>query len=252
MIAFTHVPSPNLVQCELTHVDRSPIDIDLAVRQHECYRDSLQAAGCSVRVFDFNRDLADSVFVEDVAVVLDEIILMGCMGVESRAPEVESWRKRLSEIRTIIELPLGAKLEGGDVLRIGRDLVIGISTRTNKIAIEAITKIVKQFGYVVHPVSVIGCLHLKTACTALDDETLLLNPQWLDCESLPFKKKIIASDKWGANVVRLPDQILTNSEHRATIDQLDQLGYRVTAVDLSEFAKAEAGATCLSLLIAPP
>lgn len=249
MIALTHLPSPNLVQCELTHVDRCPIDIDLSVRQHKCYCDSLQAAGCTVRVFDFNRDLADAVFVEDVAVVLDEIILMGCMGVRSRLPELDGWRKLLSEFKTVAELPGGATLEGGDVLRIGRDLIIGISTRTNRIAIEAVTKMVRPFGYVVHAVPVIGCLHLKTACTALDDETLLLNPRWLDCASLPFKKKIFALDKWGANVVRLPNQILTNSEHLATIDQLDQYGYRVTAVDLSEFAKAEAGATCLSLLI---
>ncbi len=249
MIAMTHVPSPNLAQCELTHADRHPIDLDLAIRQHRCYREALHAAGCAVRVFDFNVHLADAVFVEDVAVVLDEIILMGCMGVESRAPEVAGWRSILSEIRTVAELPAGAKLEGGDVLRIGRDLIIGISTRTNSIAIEAVTKMVSPFGYVVHAVPVIGCLHLKTACTALDDETLLLNPNWLDCASLPVKKQIVALDQWGANVVRLPNQILTNSEHLATIDQLHRLGYPVIAVDLSEFAKAEASATCLSLLI---
>ena len=108
---------------------------------------------------------------------------------------------------------------------------------------------VSPFGYVVHAVPVIGCLHLKTACTALDDETLLLNPHWLDCGLLPVKKQIFALDKWGANVVRLPNQLLTNSSHLATIDQLARLGYPVTAVDLSEFAKAEAGTTCLSLLI---
>ena len=249
MIALTHVPSPNLVQCELTHVDRRPIDIDLAVRQHECYRDALHAAGCTVRVFDFNQDLADAVFVEDVAVVLDELIIMGCMGVKSRLPELDGWRKIFIEIRKVVELPVDALLEGGDVLRIGRDLIIGISTRTNRLAIEAVTKLVSPFGYVVHAVPVIGCLHLKTACTALDDETLLLNPNWLDCASLPVKKQIVALDQWGANVVRLPNQILTNSEHLATIDQLQRLGYPVTAVDLSEFAKAEAGATCLSLLI---
>ena len=249
MIAMTHVPSPNLAQCELTHVDRHPIDMELAIRQHTSYREALHAAGCSVQVFDFNRNFADAAFVEDVAVVLDEIILMGCMGVESRAPEVGGWRRILSEIRTVVELPADAKLEGGDVLRIGRDMIIGISTRTNRTAIEAVTKMVSPFGYVVHAVPVFGCLHLKTACTALDDETLLLNPHWLDCASLPVKKQIFALDQWGANVVRLPNQLLTNSEHLATIDQLERLGYPVTAVDLSEFAKAEAGATCLSLLI---
>ncbi len=249
MIALTHVPSPNLAQCELTHVDRQPIDMELAVRQHACYRDALQAGGCSVRLFDFNQTLPDAVFVEDVAVVLEELIVLGSMGVRSRLPELKAWREILSEFRTVAELPAGAMLEGGDVLRIGRDLIIGISTRTNTIAIEAVSKIVSRFGYEVHPVPVIGCLHLKTACTALDDETLLLNPKWLDSESLPKKRKIITADRWGANVVRLPERILANAEHCETIEQLERLRYPITAVDLSEFAKAEAGATCLSLLI---
>ena len=249
MIALTHLPSPHLDRCELTHIDRKPIDFELAVAQHEAYRGVLQSAGYSVRAYDFNRNYADSVFVEDVAVILDEVIVCGAMGVASRQPELEGWRTRLSEFGKIAELPLGVKLEGGDVLRIGHDLVIGKSTRTNLLAIEAVSAIVKQFGYAVHAVPVVGCLHLKTACTALDDHTLLVNPNWIDTESLPSKRLIVAADDWGANIVRLPDRILANSQYVATIDQLRRLGFPVSSVDLSEFAKAEAGATCLSLLI---
>ena len=249
MIALTHLPSSCLDQCELTHVDRKPIDIELAIAQHAGYREALQAAGCLVRAVDFNRNYADAVFVEDAAVVLDEVILLGAMGVKSREPEVEGWRKLLVEFKTVVELPPGAKLEGGDVLRMGRDIIIGKSTRTNWIAIQAVSTIVKEFGYVVHPVPVVGCLHLKTACTALDEYTLLLNPEWLDSDLFPRKKVVIAADPWGANVVRLPDRILASSQHVATIEQLRRLGYTITSVDLSEFAKAEAGATCLSLLI---
>lgn len=249
MIALTHLPSPYLDRCELTHVDRHSIDFEMAVRQHEAYRGALQSAGFSVRAYDFNRNYADSVFVEDVAVVLDEVIVCGAMGVESREPELKGWRTRLSEFGKIAELPPGAKLEGGDVLRIGHDLIIGNSTRTNALAIEAVSAIVKQFGYAVHAVPVVGCLHLKTACTALDDHTLLLNPNWIDIELLPNKRLIVAADAWGANIVRLPDRILANSQNVATINQLRRLSFPVSAVDLSEFAKAEAGATCLSLLI---
>jgi dimethylargininase len=250
MIALTHLPSPRLALCELTHLDRSPIAIELALAQHASYRDALQEAGCSVRAYDFNRDLADASFVEDVAVVLDEIVVMGTMGVKSREAESKGWKEILSEFGNIAELPDGAKLEGGDVLLMGRDLLIGHSTRTNRIAIDAVAKIVREYGYVVHPVPVRGCLHLKTACTVVDDETLLLNPNWIDCRALPNKKRIVAADEWGANVVRLPDRLLSSAENKATTEQLQHLGYAVTTVALSEFAKAEAGATCLSLLIA--
>ena len=130
-----------------------------------------------------------------------------------------------------------------------RDRYIGASSRTNKQALEAVADIVGRLGYAVHSIPVRGCLHLKTACTALDDETLLVNPQWLDVDSLPKSKRIIADDAWGANIVRLPDRILANAQNRATIEQLDGLGYTVSSVDLSEFAKAEAGPSCLSLLI---
>ena len=249
MIALTHLPSPYLDRCVLTHVDRQPIDFELAAAQHEAYRGALQAAGYSVRIYDFNRSYADSVFVEDVAVVLDEVIVCGAMGVESREPELEGWRTRLREFGTVAELPPGAKLEGGDVLRIGHDLVIGKSTRTNVLAIEAVSAMVKQFGYAVHAVPVVGCLHLKTACTALDDHTLLVNPNWIDIKSLPNKRLIIAADAWGANIVKLPDRILANSQYVATIDQLKKHGFPLSTVDLSEFTKAEAGASCLSLLI---
>ncbi len=249
MIAITHVPSLRLEQCELTHLSRTSINIELARAQHANYCAALTSAGCSVQNNDFNREFPDAAFVEDIAVVLDELIILGAMGVQSREPEMAGWKQRLSEFRTLVELPSGAKLEGGDVLRVGRDLLIGISTRTNAIAIEAVTKLVKRLGYLVHAVPVVGCLHLKTACTAIDEDTLLLNPNWIDCERLLHKKMVIAADSWGANVIRLPDQLLTNSQNTATINQLELLGFSVTPVDLSEFAKAEAGATCLSLLI---
>ena len=249
MIALTHKPSSRIELCELTHIDRCPIDYGLALTQHENYRIELEAAGCNVRVYDFNRDFADAPFVEDIAAVLDEIIILGSMGVKSREPETSGWKEILSEFGVIAELPAGAKLEGGDVLRVGLELIIGISTRTNTIAINAVRNLVEGNGFVVHAVPVTGCLHLKTACTAIDDETFLLNPNWIDCSFLPKKRRIVAADAWGANVVRLPDRLLASAENSATISQLRQLGYSVTAVELSEFAKAEAGATCLSVLI---
>ncbi|MEQ1826091.1 MAG: arginine deiminase family protein [Pirellula sp.] len=249
MLALTHHPSSLLAHCELTHVCRQHIDVDLAIAQHQDYRKALSEAGLDVRVYQHNLQYADSVFVEDVAVVLDELILLGSMGAKSRELETRVWRSILAEFRPVQELPAGATLEGGDVLRIGRNLVIGHSRRTNAVAIEAVSDIVRPLGYSLHTVPMSRCLHLKTACTALDDDTLLINPDWIDVPTACRKRILFAADAWGANVVRLRDRLLANSQHQATIEQLRLSGYQVEAVDLSEFAKAEAGATCLSLLI---
>lgn len=234
-------------------MDRQPIDWSRAMEQHLAYRNALREAGFEVRVFDMNLQCPDCAFVEDIAVVLDELIVLGSMGVKSREAESSAWRSILSELRPTFDLPPKATLEGGDVLRLGRCLLIGQSSRTNRIAIEAFNDIVCRFDYRVLVVPIANCLHLKTACTALDDETLLINPEWFDWNKIKSDamldlRVLVAADRWGANVVRLPDRLIASSQNRATMEQLCSAGYRVESVDLSEFAKAEAGATCLSLL----
>jgi dimethylargininase len=249
MLALTHSPSWQLAHCELTHLGRQRIDTELARRQHRAYCVALQEAGVEVHTFSMNRQYADSAFVEDIAIVLDEMIILGAMGAKSREPETVAWCDILAKYRPIHKLPCGATMEGGDVLRIGKDLLIGLSSRTNAFAIEAVAETLRPLGYNVRGVPVSNCLHLKTACTALNDECLLINPNWINANLLPRKKILEATDEWGANVVRLPDRLLANDQNRATIEQLRDANFNVCSVELSEFAKAEAGATCLSLLI---
>lgn len=250
MIALTHVPSVHMHAGLRTFVDRVPIDHELAMNQHVAFRRMLGRHGAAVRNLDDNRHLADCAFVEDAAVVLDEVAILTSMGAAERRLELPAIGKELAKYRKLEHVDLPATLEGGDVLRVGRTLLVGISARTNRAGIEALERIVGAYGYRVVPVPVKGSLHLKTACTALDERTLLVHSRWLDREALKgFELIPIAEEEpWAANVLRLGEHICMSSAHPRTIDLVRKRGHMVETVDLSEFAKAEAGITCLCIL----
>src|SRR5512133_1810858 len=131
LVAVTRKVSPAIGRCELTHLDRTPIDAGVAMQQHERYEEALTALGYEVRGLEAEPDLPDSVFVEDAAIVLDEVAVITRPGAESRRPETTSIAAALREHRPLAEITEPATLDGGDVLRIGRNLYIGISGRTN-------------------------------------------------------------------------------------------------------------------------
>jgi dimethylargininase len=159
-------------------------------------------------------------------------------------------RRHRAEVARV-ELP--ATLEGGDVLRVGRTLYCGVTGRTNRAGVESLRRIAGRFGYEVRGVAVVGCLHLKTACTALPDGTLLVNPRWLDARDLGGRAvlEVAEGEPDAANVLLLGDQVITASAHPRTAERVRARGWSVTTVELSEFAKAEGCATCLSLLFTP-
>ncbi len=254
MIAITHIPSPGMQRFQNTFVSRQTIDIDLANTQHAAYRGLLQECGAQVRTFSTNCEFPDCVFVEDTAVVLDEVAILGAMGTESRRPEPEGIKDFLAKYREITTVELPATLEGGDVLQIGRTLLVGISSRTNEAGSAALHQIARRFGYEVVPVRVSGCLHLKTACTALPDGRLLINPTWIDLSDLEDFDKLFVCDEepWSANVLPVGSTVCLSAAHPLCAAKLDALGYEVKAVDITEFEKAEGGVTCLSLILGSP
>lgn len=250
LVAITHAPSPLMEQCERTYVERSPIDLARAQQQHRAYRQMLRDCGAEVRVLEVNRDWPDCVFVEDTAIVLDELAVLARMGTESRRGETAGVEAELRKYREVRRIEAPATLEGGDALRVGRTLLVGVSRRTNRAGVEALAAIAKRFGYELRPVPVRGCLHLKTACTALPDETLLVNPAWLNLEEVRgFETLTVApSEPWAANVALIGSTVFMHSEHPATAEAIRCRGFDVRMADISEFAKAEGGVTCLSLL----
>lgn len=256
-VAIVRRPAASLATaCELTFMERAAISVEALQRQHAAYRTALAEAGADVVVLDAIEPLPDSVFVEDAAVVLDEIAILTRPGTPSREPEPDAIAETLAmQRRDIARIAAPGTLEGGDVLRIGRTLYVGRTTRTNREGIEQLATLVEPHGYEVVAVETPGSLHLKTACTALDDETLLANPAWVDLA--PFAGfRILAVDPdepFAANVLPVGDARIVNAAFPRTRTRVEahcaSAGLRAIAVDIGEFGKAEAGLTCMSLVL---
>lgn len=246
---ITHIPSPALQRCELTFVESESIDFAKAVQEHKEYCNTLRILGARVITLRDNRPLPDCAFVEDPIIVFDEVAVLASMGVASRRKELPLLERFFSGYRTVERVQLPAKIEGGDVLKIGRNIFVGQSARTNKEGIQALAAIIEPLGYEVIPVRVDGCLHLKTGCTALDRETILINSDWIDDAPFANYRKIetLPQEQFGANVLPVLDCICMNSAAPETSELVRSMGYEVVPVNISEFTKAEAGLTCMSV-----
>lgn len=248
IVAITHAPSPKMAAAVRTFIDVEPIDLARVATQHAAYRAALERAGARVIELRTNLDFPDAVFIEDTAIVLDELAILTSPGTPSRANEPAGIEPELRKHRAeVARIEPPATLDGGDVLRVGRTLFVGSTGRTNAAGIESLTRLAGRHGYDVRPVPVTGCLHLKTACTALPDGTLLLNPRWVelaDREFLPIDE----SEPHAANLVLLGDRIVMSSAYPRTLEKIRARGFDVDPVDLSELAKAEGAGTCLSLI----
>jgi dimethylargininase len=256
IVALVREPSASLAECELSYVDRTPIDLNRASVQHACYCEALRAAGAEVRVLPAMHHLPDAAFVEDTAVVVDEIAILGRLGVGSRAAEAAAIAGALGEYRPVRRLDgAGATLEGGDILRVGRTVYVGRSRRTNDAGAEALRAVLEPLGYGLRIVPVHGCLHLKTGCSLAGDGIVVLNPSWVSARQ--FEEAGLAvvavadSEPWAANVLSVASTLLVPAGNRATLRRLRTAGLEPVEVDIGEFQKAEAGLTCLSLLISP-
>lgn len=253
MIAFVRDVSPRLNQCELKHVPRAAIDAKRGRAQHAEFANTLKALGATVRFVPALPEQPDGVFVEDAAVILSETIVIARPGAASRQPEIETVAATLAEYRPVVRISGAATLDGGDVLRIGRTLFVGRSARTNAEGIAALAETVEHFGYDVQPVEVRDCLHLKSACTFIPPHFLLVNPAWMDLK--PFTGlDVIEVDKaepFAANTFTLAGTTLVSAAFPRTGQRLHEAGISTRRVDVSEFHKAEAGLSCLCLLLEP-
>lgn len=243
---FTREVSPLLSECELTHAPRDVIDVDLAKVQHQGYEEALRRAGARVVRVDAAPELPDSVFVEDVALVLPEVAVILRPGAASRRGEAPSVARALGSHRVLREIRAPGTVDGGDILRIRSTLFVGSSSRTNADGIDQLSEIVAHFGYRVVAVGVVDCLHLKSAVTQVGPEQLLANRGWLS--ELPFEgMEVIDVDPTeaaGGNALWINDHVIYPASFPATADRLRHRGIRVDAVDVSEIQKAEGGVTC--------
>jgi len=249
-IALTREVSDSIVACELTHLDRVVIDVELARRQHAAYEAALVALGCQIVRLPPEPDMPDAVFVEDVAVVLDELAVVARPGAVSRRGETDSIAAALEPHRPLFTIDPPGTIEGGDVLRVGRTLFVGASTRTNRPGLEQLRQIVSAFDYWVEPVEVAGALHLKSAITCVGERTLLINRNWVDAYAFGDYDLIDVdpAEPFSANALLVGGGLIYPEQCPRTRAMLEGLSARIVPVNVSELAKAEGGVTCCSVI----
>jgi dimethylargininase len=252
LTAITRAVSPAIVNCELTFLTRQPIDLARAREQHRAYELLLKTLGARVISLPVEAHLPDSMFVEDPAVVLDELAIILPLGIPSRRPEASSLAQALQKFRKLEYIRTPGNAEGGDILRIGRTLFAGLSSRTNAEGIRQLAGFLSPHNYQVISVPVTGCLHLKSAVTYLGRNTLLANRAWLD--PAPFASfrynwiDVAPEEPHAANALILGDTTIFPASFPNTRARIEAGGFHVMPIDISELQKAESGLTCSSLL----
>jgi len=250
LVAITRDVSPSIGGCELTHVAREPIDVDVARTQHRAYERCLTDLGCKIHRLPVEPDLPDSVFVEDAAIVLDELAVIAHPGAESRRPETLSVARALEAYRSLCRIEPPGTVDGGDVLRVGWTLYVGLSRRTNEAGIAQLRRHVTSYGYVVKSVPIEKCLHLKSGVTQVGEHTLLINRNWVDAGAFDGMElvDVAPSESMAANALLVGGTVIYPKAFAATRKRLEKRDVAVCAVDVSELAKAEGGVTCCSLI----
>ena len=246
-IALTRAVPSSINRAEVTHLERKPIDFRRATAQHAAYEAALRKLGCTIERLPPLDDMPDSVFVEDTAVVLPEIAVITRPGAESRRGEIASVAAALSDHRPLASIEEPGTLDGGDVLVIGRRIVVGRSERTNEAGIMQFQRIVSAFGYRVDSVPVTRCLHLKSAVTRVGEE-LLVNPDWVDAALFSAMIEIDRAEPFAANALLLNSVVVFPEEFAKTRQILERRGIFVEPVPAGELAKAEGGVTCCSII----
>lgn len=250
-LAITRDVSPRFNECEITHIDRTPIDVSVAKSQHHGYLQALKELGYAVLELPAETDLPDSVFVEDTAVILPDVALITKPGADSRKPETESIAQALRPYRELVFIESPGSVDGGDVLVLGKNIYVGLSSRSNQNAIDQMNQKLGKYGYKTQGIETHDCLHLKTAVTRVDDKTLLINRKWVDVENFEGFDLIDvdASEPFAANCLPIGNAIIYPVAFPITGAKLTARGYQVKPVVVDELAKAEGAVTCCSLIV---
>ena len=241
-------PSPRLADGLLTHVERVPVDAALARRQWRGYVDALQAHGWSVREVPALDGAPDGVFVEDALVMFDDLGVVTRPGDPARRVETASMAAVLDELGVErVDLTGPARLDGGDVLKVGRTAYVGLGGRTDAAGVEALRSVVGPRGWTVVGVPVTRALHLKSAVTALPDGTVIGHPPLVDDPGV-FPGFLAVPEPEGAHVVVLDEgAVLMATSAPRSAALFRERGLDVVTVDIGEFEKLEGCVTCLSV-----
>lgn len=247
-VALVRPPSPRLAEGIVTHIDRSPVDVPLAMQQWTNYVDALHKHGWTTHEVPAAPDCPDSAFVEDTMVVFRDVAVLARPGADERKPEVADAADAVRALgyRTVaIEAP--GTLDGGDVLKVGDTMYVGRGGRTNDEGIAQLAAAFEPLGAIVITIPLSKVLHLKSAVTALPDGTIVGWEPALDDPSL-FPNFAAMPEEPGAHVVLLDDtHVLMSSDAPRSAELFRARGYEPVLVDISEYIKLEGCVTCLSV-----
>lgn len=243
MIAITREVPATVDAGLVTFQERQPVDVERARRQHRQYCALLGEAGCEVVVLPADDAYPDSVFVEDTAIVLQELAVITRPGAESRRGETRAIAETLAKYRPLVHIEPPATIDGGDVLVLDDRIYVGQSTRTNEEAVGQLRFLTRRD---VIPVDVHGALHLKTAITRVSRNALLVNRAWVDVAPFAGWTLIDAEEP---NALLVKDVVIYPSAFPSTAKDLRARGIDVRMVDADELAKLEGGVTCCALLV---
>ncbi len=247
LIAITRAVSPSIGKCELTTLERVPIDLERAIAQHNKYEEILKYLGVEVLGLSAEPHLPDAVFVEDAAIVMDECAIITLPGADSRRPETGSIARALAPYRILHFIQSPGTLDGGDVLVVDKHIWIGLGTRSNQSAIDQVLAFLEPYGYTVRGVPVRGCLHLKSAVTLVAENTLLINPAWVDKTSFPGMKfiEVDPSEPYAANALLVGETLLYQLAFQKTRLRLEEAGIQSTACRPVRTGQSRRGADML-------
>lgn len=241
-------PSPRLAEGELTHIARRSIDVERAVAQWDAYVDVFRTRGWNVVELEPLDDHPDGVFVEDVLVVYGRLAVITRPGAMSRLGEVAGLDQRVDELGyDVARIRSPGTLDGGDVLKVGSTIYVGLGGRTNLFGIEQLRRHVAPLGATVIAVPTKRVLHLKSAVTALPDGTVIGYEPLVD-DPDAFDSFLAMPDEPGSHVVDLgDDHVLMTARTERSASMLRDRGLEVMVCDISEYEKLEGCVTCLSV-----
>jgi dimethylargininase len=250
LTAITRKVSSSLANCELSFIERKPINLEKAQAQHHAYEALLEKLGAKVISLPEEKELPDSMFVEDPAIVLDEVAIICPLGTETRRKEAPSLAAALEPFRKLAHVKLPGMLEGGDVLRAGKNIFVGLTQRSNAEGIRQLAVIAEHYGYELTAMPVPGCLHLKSAVTYLGRNTLLGNRAWFHWKRFEGFEwlDVDPAEPHAGNALAIGESIVFPASFPKTRARIEAKGFRVESLDISELQKAESGLTCSSLL----